>query len=214
MATWCRDSGCDALVLRFETYAPASYAADWLSATEGGDPARFQRELETWVGYLRSEGIEAVSAGLVTLRRVGSRAPWFRAHDAPERLVGPGGEHLLRAFAAHDFLAAARGDAALLEARLRVAPEGLEQVCESDGRGWQLGSATLRLDRGLAYSGSVEPLMAELVARCDGARTLRELLKEVSPDWQANPDAVAAAALPGVRVLIERGFLLPSLAPS
>jgi SAM-dependent methyltransferase len=211
LASWCAGTGCDALALRFETQDPASYAATWASVSEAADAERLARSVGEWVRNLEAQGIEAVSAGLVTLRRRDSDAVWFRAWDAPRQLVGPGGEAVLRAFAAQDFLAERPGDDALLAARLRTAPEArLEQHCEPGDAGWRVSGATLRLARGIAYSARVEPLMAELVGRCDGVRPLRDVLAELTPAWRTNPSGVVAAALPGVRSLAELGFLLPA----
>jgi SAM-dependent methyltransferase len=210
LARWCADNGCDAWVLRFESYDVGQYATSWTTATEDADPERTAASVAAWLAYFARERIEAVGYGIVMLRARPGGANWFRVQDAPSKVAGAAGGHVLRGFDGFDFLDATRDDAALLDTCLRIAPEiRLEQVAEPGPTGWQLVAAKLRLARGLAYEGEIEPAVSELVVRCDGTRRLRDVLAEVTGARLEDADAATAAALGAVRTLVARGFLLP-----
>ncbi len=210
LARWCEESGCDAWVLRFESFDPGHYATSWTAATEDADPARTAASVAAWLAYFARERIEGIGYGMITLRARATGAPWFRVQDAPSRVSGAAGDHVERAFAAYDFLDATRADDRLLAASLRPAPElRLEQTSEPGAGGWRLVGAKLRLARGLAYEGEIEPSVAELVARCNGARPLGTVLEEVTGGAAATRDEALAAALSAVRTLVARGFLVP-----
>src|SRR5205085_6697223 len=84
LASWFQGSGCDAWVICCETRDAASYASTWLQQTEkpaSGEPGRLMELFDQWMDYYRQRGIEAVSAGAITMRRVpAGRAspPWLR----------------------------------------------------------------------------------------------------------------------------------------
>ncbi len=207
---WCDGNGCDAWALRFESYDVGQYATSWTTATEDADPERTAASVAAWLAYFARERIEGVGSGIVVLRARPGGRNWFRVQDAPRKVAGAAGEHVLRAFAAFDFLDASRDDARLLDACLRVAPElRLEQVAEPGPTGWRRVGAKLRLARGLAYEGEIEPAVSELVVRCDGTRRLRDVLDEVTGGRIADSDGAIADALAAVRTLMARGFLLP-----
>ena len=54
----------------------------------------------------------------------------------------------------------------------------------------------------------VQPLVAEFLIECDGARPLAELVADFAAKADALPEQVQRECLAAVRKLIERGFLL------
>jgi len=210
LAEWFGDTGCDAWVMRSDTLESDAYAAKWIRHTERDDPDRFDRRFAEWVAYYDRERIEAISGGLITMRRVSGRANWFRADDGPEKMLGPAGEFVARGFELRDFLEQTRDDATLLGARLRVSPDArFEQCMKPCPEGWQVIESELRLARGLAYSGHVDPYMARMIARCDGRHPLDELVDGLASDVGKDKGEITSACLEIVRRLIEQGFLLP-----
>jgi SAM-dependent methyltransferase len=210
LAGWFEGSGCNVWVMRSETRDAATYASTWIQHTEKGEPERFHERFETWMAYYEELGIEAVSAGVITMRRSSGHPNWYRAEDAPEKMLGPCGDSIIRGFELRDFLAGLNDDSGLLDARFKVSPEvRLERHSEPSPDGWLDVSIHLRLCRGLAYSGAVDPYVANLVVRCDGRRPLRDLLAEMAAALGRRPMEVAPAFCTVVRGIIERGFLLP-----
>lgn len=121
----------------------------------------------------------------------------------------PCGEEIARGFAVRDFLASAT-DETLLDTRLRLVPDvRLEQEAEPSPEGWRTVASRLRLTRGLAYAGPTDPMRAALVGRCNGQRSLRELVAAVAASLETEFSSIAPACIEVVRRLIERGFLLP-----
>jgi hypothetical protein len=61
----------------------------------------------------------------------------------------------------------------------------------------------------LRNEGDVDAAVAAIVGACDGQRRLGDILATVATTSDVGLDAVAPAALPIVRRLIEQAFLLP-----
>ncbi len=191
VAAWCAAAKCDALLVRTETVDADRYVERWSDAA-GTD---------AWRRYFARTRIEAVSAGVLTLRRRAASPSWFRLVDAPTRLVRPAGEDVLRMIAGIDLATAT--DDALLDARLAAPAElRLEQRSAPGGDGWRVVRTTLRLDRALAFTTDVDPALAELLGRCDGSRPLRDVIGGAASGFETA--SVAAA----IRPLLERGFLV------
>lgn len=207
---WIEGSGCDAWVMRSQSRDIVSYASTWIrqkSADPRGIP---QERFDAWMRYYDRLGITSVGSGIITLRRRGSGRAWYRADDAPEKMLGPCGHDILRGFALRDYLESA-SDADLLETRLALSRDArLERVCSPAQGGWKDTSLTLGLVCGLPYTGAVDTVVANFLIACDGTRTFREALQDGVPGMDTSSDAVIQAFLPVVRSLIERGFLLPA----
>ena len=210
LAGWFVGSGCDAWVMRAERRDAALYASTWIRHTETFHPEEHRRYFEEWMAYYRELGIEAVSAGLITMRRRTGARNWFRADEAPAKMIGAAGAHVALGFSLTDFLATCPSDAALLATPLRVSPDArLDQVWAPGEHQMVEESATLRLSRGLAYVGNVDPLMSRLVFHCDGQRPVGELVAEVARALEAEPRDIEPEVCNLLRQLIQQGFLLP-----
>ena len=216
--------GCDALVLQREVQDPAEYVATWLR--DAGDTGA--ERAGRWLDWFADHDVEAVGFGIVTLRRTGA-APHVTVEDAPQPVAQPIGPHLagwldrvawLRDadLGSADLGGAGLGnaglrDAGLLSARLRVAGDvTLEQVATAGADGWDVVTQALRQHTGLRWRGEVDAYGVALTAACDGTRPLGEVLAVLAAAYDV--EGLAAAALPAVRHLVERGFLLPPGPPA
>jgi hypothetical protein len=208
LTRWVEGTGCDAWAMAIQTQDAASYAAFWLRETEGEElvPAVF----DDWMAYYQRERIEAVTFGLITLRRAPGRANWFRHDKAPVVLDGAG-EALAHCFALRDFLEAARDDRVLLEARLR-APRALcwEQELTLQSDGWSPTESRLRLKRGLSYQGNADRAVVALVTRCQGTEPLRTILVDLAAALGQSLEQIAPPCLQLARGLVADGFLEPA----
>src|SRR5262245_33685571 len=208
LAGWFEGTGCDALVLVREALDPATHAANWLRQTEA--PDRWEPEYDRWIAYYERHRIEAIGLGLVTMRRRAVGEGWFRAEEAAQDFAMPCGDHIGATFELADFLAAHEGDA-LAVTRLRVAPDVvLDERAQPGGAGWSVADRRLRQTAGLCREGEVDGAVAAIVAACDGSQPLAAILDEVARSAGADTGAVARAALPVIRRLVESGFLLPA----
>jgi methylase of polypeptide subunit release factors/methyltransferase-like protein len=208
LAGWFDRTGCDACVLRLTTVDPDSHAGLWLRSDPDVTADSFAESMTAWVDYHRAEGNEAISDGVITLRKRSSGRNWLRFDDAPQR-TGPCGPSVERAFAAADFLTATNTDEALLEARLHLAPDvSWEQRLGPTSDGWEIRHSQLAVSTGLAYRGDADRQGLTLVELCDGERTVREVLTRLAV--VGGPAPKVSHTLATVRQLVEQGFLLPA----
>lgn len=209
---WVSGTGCDVWVIRSESRDAETYAATWIRHTEPGIDARmFARRFDNWMAYYETHGIDAISAGLITMRRSDAHANWFRAEDGPEKMIGPCGEDILLGFDLHDYLSSTREHAALLETSFRVSPNvRLNRQARPGEQAWLDESLQLQHAKGLAYIGNIDPYVANLIIGCNGHRPLKNLMADMAQAMGEDDSGKIAEPLIGVvRGLVSRGFLLP-----
>ena len=214
LSSWFEGSGCDAWVVRSETQDAATYADVWLRQTEKHQLEKSPRVFEEWMGYYDRNGIEAVSAGLINLRKSTGRRNWVRIEDAPPKMVGPVGEDVARGFETRTFLEAA-DDAAMLNAPLRAdAHVRLEhQFAPGEGQeGWRMVESILYRAEGFAHRGRADPYVAGLLAACTGDKPLRDVIEKFAGEIGRAPAEITPAILTVARQLAEQGFLAPPAA--
>jgi len=208
LSSWFEGSGCDAWLLRLDRETAASYANVWIRDTEPGDPNESGRLYEEWVRYFERERIEAISTGVIAMRRRSGRN-WVRMDEAPGGMQGPAGGWVELGFQLRDYLDTTT-DENLLDARLRVTPQvRLIEECRPQQQRWQPVATRIHLSAGLPWEGRLDARLRGLLARMDGRRPLRDLLVHLAVELGAAPDQLIPAALPLLRDLILRGFLLP-----
>jgi hypothetical protein len=210
LAGWVEGSGCDAWVLRLKVQAPDDYATGWIESDTGADPPTREAMFARWMADYEAQAIEAISFGLITLRRAPGRPNWCCIEDAPA-LRGLCGDSILRGFALRDFLEAVRDDRALLAARLRLSPEmRLEQVLRPTEGSWGMVESFIHLPSGLAYRPRIDQPIYEMLHRSRGQATVGELLAQVAAKVGGDPEEIPPSTLEVVRSLVAQGFLLPA----
>ena len=134
---------------------------------------------------------------------------WFRAHAIDKgRCTGSCGDQIERIFAAEDLLQTITDDRQLLEQRfLFDEHHRLEhQLTVRDGC-WAVNGEHLYASEGIPFAGNMDMYIANLLAGCDGRRTLRELIEGVADRIQSDPETIRPACLATVRKLMQAGFL-------
>jgi methylase of polypeptide subunit release factors len=211
LAGWFDGTGCDVLVLGGETEDASSYAMTWIKDTEPGGPERFAEHYDRWMNYLEGEGIEAVSYGVIALRRAGGRPNWVSLEETPEKLAGPCGDRVLARFEAQDYLESLPDERQLLDARFRVAPGlRLEQEYEVTPDGLAAAGARLRLPAGLVRTTEIDSRVLALVVRCDGKRPLRDAFAEIAAALSVAQDQIVPGGLALVRQMLQKGYVVPA----
>ena len=154
--------------------------------------------------------MEAISTGLIAMRRSPGGPNWFHLEETAERVPEGFGEHLMRAFAIRDYLRTIPTEDDLLAARLAIAPD-VHLLADHAWapEGWQVAEARLSHSTGLRRAGNVNSHMTKLLARCDGVRTLREVVAEFAAGLGVDFERVAAPCLPVIRELLAEGFVVP-----
>ena len=203
---WVDGNGCDSWLLLSAVKDPVTYAGIW---TRGRDRDAYTAALDRWIGYYEDLQAAAIGAGAVVLRKRGAATNWVRADHVPGSIATPAGAHLERVFAAEDRLAALSSDDALLDHAFKTARDHeLLQRFKFDDNGYVIESAQVSLVGGLTFHGTVDKYGIQLLARCDGQRTLRAIAEEIAREAGDSVPAFMAQAAAIARRLIAMGFLV------
>jgi methylase of polypeptide subunit release factors len=201
----------DAWFVQREVADPALYVGTWLRDS-GLDPAApsARRESEEWLSWFDANQVEGVGFGFITLRRGGAAEPTVLCEDLLDTPTGPGGEDVAGWLDRVDWLRA-RGDAELLGSTLTLAPTVLLEEASAPGpEGWRPVSAAVRRADGPGWRHEVDGPAAALLAGCQGALPLGDLLELLAAAHDRPADELVKAGLPAVRELVRHGLLLPS----
>lgn len=204
---WLDGTGCDAWVMKGLTQDPAEYAQHRIRETYL-NPANDASLYQGYMTYYRERGVEAIHDGLVVMRRR-SGTNWMQLEEVPKTPNGDLGELVLSTFAARDLLSQLQDDESLLAVRPRLSEHArLEQICQQSGGRWAAESITLRLISGFPFHLTLQPLVAEFLATCDGARTAEQAINDFAAIANAPLDTVRRECLAMIRKLIDRGFMV------
>jgi methylase of polypeptide subunit release factors len=207
LRAWVAGSGCDALLLHYDTEDPLTHTANWTYDRHADDPDGQEEMLERWLAYFDELGVEGIGYGAVVLRRRDRRTPHVLAHQLPPGLR-PAGDHIERLFAAADYLDELSDDRALLAERpTLVEAASVEQLVRLREGDWSIERIQLQLTEGLRFQADIDPLIAHLLAGLDGRRTVGEVATAVAEAQGFDGGALAERAVPVVREMIALGYL-------
>ena len=209
LESWFKDLDCDVLILVKSTETASDYAMNWILSTESKEPALVSQRYEAWMDYFARQRIEAISYLLVTLRRSADGLGWIQIDDPPCGIVGPCDDEISWFFECRDRFGDASGMQTLLDHRLRLAPQILlEQEYAMGPKDLELRHIRVKKTGGLQYPLTIHRNVAQMLAGCDGERTLQQLLEELFDLWNVDPDRTLTVVLPVVQSLMERGVLV------
>ena len=122
---------------------------------------------------------------------------------------GPCGGHVLRIFAAEDFLRSFPDMESLLKRQFSVQPDLRvdQKMALRDGQ-WAGRELMLSLVRGLPFPGHADPQLLHLLGYADGQRTLQECIGLVARDFDLTADALTEPCVEVARKLIGAGVLI------
>jgi methylase of polypeptide subunit release factors len=202
--------GCDAWVLQREVADPALHVGTW-QRDAGLDLANpiVREQARAWLSWMATARVEGIGFGMITLRRT-EGAPTVVFEDVAEPFEDPLGPEAEGWLDRVDWLRAHAQDAALLGARLALAPSVLlERWSEVGPEGWtEVGASVVRQD-GPRWRHEVDGPAAALLAGCQGALALGELVELLAVAHDRAIDGLVAATLPAVRELVRHGLLIP-----
>ena len=212
---WLADGRCDAWVWQREVVEPAEYVALWLHDA-GLTPAtpEWAACYDAWLDWFAATGAAAVGMGFVSMWQTDSQPPIVVCEDVPQAIQQPAGEQIGDWIGRQRWLART-DDATLLASPLAVgAAVTLDRTDILHEMGWHTTARQLRQDAGLRWRVEVDDAIAAVVAGCTGALPLGTVLSVLAAAVQRPTEEVASAALPIVRDLLGRGFLLPPQDPA
>jgi methylase of polypeptide subunit release factors len=207
LAEWLEGTGCDGWVMKGLTQDPEEYAQHRIREISK-DASQDSAHYDGYMSYYRHRGVEAIHDGMVVMRRREGKN-FVRIEEVPKAPSGNLGEMILSTFAAHDFLRENGGTEKLLTLCPKLSPYvRLEQSCTPIAGKWQAECLSLHLTSGFQAHLTVQPLVAEFLANCDGTRSLGEAIQQLADKADAGVDKVRAECVAMVRHLIERGFMV------
>jgi hypothetical protein len=160
------------------------------------------------MSYYQERKVEAIHDGIIAVRRR-SGQNWILVEEITHTPKDPFGDSVLLKFSARDFLQAHSSAEQMLSIKPFLSPHArLEQVFQKASAGWKGTSLTLKLAKGFPFSLGVQPLVAEFLGNCDGARTLGELISDLSSKVNAPPEQVRKECLEVIRTLLAHGYVL------
>ncbi|KAF4407607.1 MULTISPECIES: DUF7059 domain-containing protein [Streptomyces] len=208
VSSWVPD-GCDAWIVQREVQDVAQYAELWLR--DGGDhragPEEYAARYDAWLDEFEARRTKAVGFGWITLRRSGADRPSVVAEEWPHPVQQPLGETVRAHFARQDFL---RGtdDAALLEARFRLAEEVVQEQVGLPGAE-DPEHVVLRQNLGMRRATKVDTVGAGFAGVCDGTLTAGRILDAIAQLVGEDPVLLRDRTPEAIRMLVEQGFIEP-----
>jgi methylase of polypeptide subunit release factors len=200
----------DAWFVQRDVADPGLYVGTWLR-DEGIDPRSPEGRVKSraWLDWFEENKIDAVGFGFVTLRKAGGRTPTVVCEDLRQAYDDPlgaeAGGWLDRVAWLRD-----NGDS-LLDVRFQVPPTVLlESVGEPSDEGWRTTVRRLHRTDGPGWQHEVDELASRLLAGCQGALPLEDLIELLAAAQGLSAGELSAAALPVVRELVRHGMLVPA----
>jgi methylase of polypeptide subunit release factors len=215
VADWLLGTDCDAWVWQREVADLSTYVGLWLrDAGERPGTRRWTEKYDAWLDWFAANEVAAVGMGLITLWRTDAVEPVIVLEDVRQVIEQPIGAELPRWIARQRWLAAV-DDHGLLATCLVPAPELVRTTEDLLGTaGWAPAATRMRQTRGMRWEVDVDDSISALVAGCDRDTPLSRPVEILAAALGVATLDLARAALPVIRDLIGRGFLVPAgLAP-
>jgi methylase of polypeptide subunit release factors len=207
---WIHGSGCDFWLLHATSADPVDYAASSLRQTERMGSPRYSQLLDQWIEFYQEQGFAQLALGAAILRKRSSLKNWIHCKElSGAAVLSDAAKQLERVFAAEDFLENLQDEEDLLDARVTIDPAHLlEQQLVAGEDGWISRSLLLRPTDGIEHRAAIDTRVLMFLPRCDGTRTVRQLIAEVAQRDGTDFATAAAAGLPLVRRLLHAGLLV------
>ncbi|KAB7847724.1 DUF7059 domain-containing protein [Streptomyces mobaraensis] len=208
LSSWV-PAGCDAWIVQREVQDVAQYAELWLR--DAGDhrasPEEYAARYDAWLAEFEDRRTKGVGFGWITLRKSGAERPSVIAEEWPHPVEQPLGESIRAHFARQEFLRT-HDDAALLEARFRLAPEVVQEQVGLPGAE-DPEHVVLRQNRGMRRATKVDTVGAGFAGVCDGTLSAGRILDAIAQLVGEDPVLLRDRTPEAIRLLVEQGFLTP-----
>jgi methylase of polypeptide subunit release factors len=209
---WVSGTNCDTWAIQQRGVDAVAHTREWLADVGKIDPKEADRRFDQWMASFDEQGIVGVGTGIVVLHRRSSGTPWFSADEIGLDPTDSAGDAIVGVFAVKDWLREHARAGSVLDTRWRTAQHlCFETTSEVSGIRWASSRCVLRQRDGLRFSMPVTEDLANLVARCDGTRTLRAILDEQLRPGGRESSRYADPVESSFRKLADRGFIAPVL---
>lgn len=208
LGAWIERTGCDAWIIEREVQDPAEYIELWLrDSGETTGPAHEHR-YEEWLRWFDEHHVEGIGFGWINLHASGAQQPTVRVEEWTHSVQQPFGPTVDAWFERADTVRL--GDDALLATHLVVADDiVLEQIGEPGAA--DPSHLVLRQYGGMRRAVHSDPAEAGVLGACDGTLPLGVIIDAVAQLVSVEPQQLRTDVLPGIRTLIQDGFLHAAL---
>ncbi|WP_370942790.1 methyltransferase [Amycolatopsis sp. cg5] len=199
----------DAWFVQRDVADPGLYVGTWLRDA-GIDPRSPEGRAKSadWLDWFDANNVDGVGFGFVTLRRSGGKTPTIVAEDLRQAYDDPLGAEAATWLDRVDWLRD-NGDV-VLETSFQVPKTVLlERVDELGPEGWLTTVRRLHRTDGPGWQHEVDELAGRLLAGCQGALPLEDLIELLAAAQGLSAEELSASAVPVVRELVRHGMLLP-----
>ena len=204
---WVTGSGCDAWLLVNKVEDIGSYAAQWNDWVLRSDPQAYAEVINRWTRFYQSADVRHIAMGVVILRKR-TGANWVRFAHMPYPPRGSASSHILRAFAAQDYLASSNQRDDLLDQVFRLVDNHfIDQRTEYKRGQYFVMEPQMQLEEGIGLHGTIVPLATHVLFRIDGSHTLRDLINITAEEAGLDKSALTEATLKTVWNLLSLGLL-------
>ncbi|KNB52119.1 DUF7059 domain-containing protein [Streptomyces caatingaensis] len=202
-------AGCDAWIVQREVQDVAQYAELWLR--DAGDhragPEEYAARYDAWLAEFEARRTKGIGFGWITLVKSGAGRPSVIAEEWPHPVEQPLGPAVREHFERQEFLRT-HDDAALLEARFRLAPEVVQEQVGLPGAE-DPEHVVLRQNRGMRRATKVDTVGAGFAGVCDGTLPAGRILDAIAQLVGEDPVLLRDRTPEAIRLLVEQGFLIP-----
>ncbi len=180
---WFAGLDADVLTLRIRTIDPDAYARQWglggFTPLASSSPEQVRQQVEqrlkSWTDFYRAQGFNAISTGVVTMRRRSegaSGSPWFQLLEATEPLVSPAGDQLLRLMDNEDLIRSG----ALGGTSLKLGPH-----LKLEDRAGESGARRATSNAGFGLVTDLDAESARVLREIQASRTGSQVIDAVAP---------------------------------
>lgn len=206
---WLSGSASDLIAITMGSQSPVRYATNWLDVERPWGPQHYGKRLDDWLTYLDSESIKSVQSLLIALRKRSAGQNWQYHDPGPDSVSGAYGAQIWRMFPSLDILN--ESFAAPLNCAWSPPPElRLLREYRSDRPHWQELKAIAKLQEGLLYDLDLDPLILDVIERCDGHSTLQQVASSAAESAGIEWTDFMRKHWKKVRLLIYCGILVPA----
>jgi methylase of polypeptide subunit release factors len=214
VASWFANLGCDVLIMRVSGMSTTDYARFWTRQLEdNAGPEALQQSINEWLNYYRQQGIEAMSHGHISMRRMpagSTRKPAVIFHEQKPTASGNISEQLRRILWNVDL--GVLDDRALTARVLLPAPE-LRLRQDVTPPGAVGGTGTLAAEFAVLLRGGLGttlPSSAEvgrMVLALAPGKPVSRVIDELAAASNRPAAQLAAPVLAAIRKLLEHGMV-------
>jgi methyltransferase family protein len=204
---WFEQSHCDVHIWLGYELCPAAYACKRALELAQLRPESAAASFEERISYLSQRRVKGILGGLISMRRRSGKN-WFCAEEMQKQPSGPIGDALHEQFSTRDVLESSH-EPTLLASRPKLASQVrlVSQAVPRDGV-WSIERSYLERADDLPAKLGLDAVVAQLVARFDGTKTVEALLQQLALEQKAPLERVMPEGLRVIKKLGACGLIL------